>query len=456
MKRTWGVLGMLLLASEARADDAPPPPERRPIPAFMSAKKPQSLGDLADKREGRYFTGLPLVNSDPDTGFGFGARVYVFDNGPKDDQMFDYTPYRQRAYGQAFFTTGGYQYHTIDYDAPYLFRQPYRLHATLAFEKNTAANYYGNGPASLDRLRFPGQSRSYANYSDYTDALRADNGSVAFTRENQYIYQRPEAAATIERDLFGGVVRILGGLDFSYVSIHQWTGRTVETDGDDRIQAPTRLDRDCAAGKNVGCGGGWDNSLKLGVSFDTRDFEPDPNSGFFVELTGAFSGKPLGSSDDWARVTFAPHAYWSPFPKLTDLVVAARGLISMQTEGVPFYAMNRLSLTDYDRVGLGGLRTIRGFHQDRFVGRAAVLGNVELRWTFYDFDLRRQHFALMAVPFFDIGRPFDTISDFELKRFRNGQGAGLRIAWNQATIIAIDYGVSREDSTLYINFNHPY
>ena len=454
MKSAWGALALLLLAGEAKADE--PIEERRPIPEFMFRKKSQAPSDLVDKQEGRYITGLPLLNSDPDAGFGFGARAYLYDNGPKNDRMFDYTPYRQRVYGQAFFTTGGYQFHTIDYDAPYLFRQPYRLRASLVFEKNTAANYFGTGPESLDRLRFPAQNRSYANYSDYTNALRTDDGTTAFTRENQYRYQRPEAVATIERDLFGGLVRVLGGLDFSYVSIEQWTGRTVATDGDDRVQAPTRLDRDCAAGKNVGCGGGWDNSLKLGIAFDTRDFEPDPNSGVFVELTGAFSGKPLGSADDWARITFAPRAYWSPFPKLADLVVAARGVVSMQTKDVPFYAMDRMSFTDYDRIGLGGLRTIRGFHQDRFVGRTTVLANVELRWTFYDFNLKKQHFALMAVPFFDIGRPFDTISDFELKRFRNGQGAGLRIGWNQATIIAVDYGVSREDSTLYINFNHPY
>ena len=93
------------------------------------------------------------------------------------------------------------------------------------------------------------------------------------------------------------------------------------------------------------------------------------------------------------------------------------------------------------------------------VGRVVALTNLELRWTFYEFDApfgKRQHFALMLVPFLDVGRVFDSFSDLELKRFRNGQGAGFRIAWNQATIIVIDYGVSREGSTLYVNFNHPF
>ena len=55
--------------------------EPRPLPDFMRNKRRMTAADLADKHEGGYFTGLPLVNSDPDTGFGFGARVLYFDNG---------------------------------------------------------------------------------------------------------------------------------------------------------------------------------------------------------------------------------------------------------------------------------------------------------------------------------------------------------------------------------------
>jgi hypothetical protein len=33
---------------------------------------------------------------------------------------------------------------------------------------------------------------------------------------------------------------------------------------------------------------------------------------------------------------------------------------------------------------------------------------------------------------------------------------GLRVAWNDATIVVVDYGRSSEDSGLYINFNHQF
>jgi hypothetical protein len=70
------------------------------------------------------------------------------------------------------------------------------------------------------------------------------------------------------------------------------------------------------------------------------------------------------------------------------------------------------------------------------------------------FDAARQHFGLMIAPFVDFGRVFDRVADTSLAGFRRGQGAGLRIAWNQATIVMLDYGVSDEGSALYVNFGH--
>lgn len=437
----------------ARPTEPPPPPD------FMRNKRRMTDEGLADKQERGYFTGLPLINSDPDVGVGFGARVYYFNNGVREDPIFAYTPYRHRVFGQAFATTNGFQFHTLDYDAPYLAGLPIRLRATLAFERNTAAHYYGHGERALSRLRFPGSPVKYARAAEYDDALRQIRpDGTAFTRYDHYIITRPQGIVTLERDFFGGVVRGLVGIGVSHATIDSWTGRTVAATNDgEALQAPTRLDTDCATGRIVGCQGGWNNTLKLGIVYDTRDFEPDPNSGMLLELTGELSGKYTASDYDYARLTFAPRFFYSPFPKLADVVFAARLVTSVQTNGVPFFAANQLSMTDGNRSGLGGLRTIRGFAQDRFVGKFSTLLNLEVRYTFVEFNVtKKQHFGLMLAPFFDVGRVFDSISDFTFDRFRNGQGVGLRILWNQATVVVLDYGVSREGSNLYINFNHPF
>ena len=444
-------LAAMVVSTEASADDA------QDVPAFMRNKPQVSAEEVAEKREGHYFTGLPLINSDPDTGIGFGARVYRYENGTKDEPFYDRAPYRSAIYAQAFFTTNGYQYHTLDFDAPYVLGKPYRVRANIAYEANIAANYFGLGDASLGRLRYPGSLQHYASASDFRDAIqqRRPDGT-AYTRENQYRLVRPAANITVERDLFGGLVRAAVGIKLAYADVKQWTGRDVDSNSGAAIEAPTRLDRDCAAGLVIGCNSGWDNTLKLGIAYDTRDYEPNPTKGVFVELSGEASGVYTASDWKWARATFSPRFYWTPFPKVSKLTVAGRGLVSLQSSGTPLFELDQLSFADYDRQGLGGLRTLRGFNQDRFVGPIDVLGTLELRWTFYELALAKQRFGLMLVPFLDVGRVFESLGDLEWKRFRNGQGAGFRIAWNQATIIVIDYGVSREGSSLYVNFAHPF
>jgi hypothetical protein len=60
---------------------------------------------------------------------------------------------------------------------------------------------------------------------------------------------------------------------------------------------PTRLFTDYQAGRVTGFRGGWDNARKLGVTFDTRDFEPDPASGVMLQAVGRVSSEVLGSRD---------------------------------------------------------------------------------------------------------------------------------------------------------------
>ena len=51
----------------------------------------------------------------------------------------------------------------------------------------------------------------------------------------------------------------------------------------------------------VGCGGGRDNGLRLGISYDTRDFEPDPNRGVFLDAASTSARVALGSQYDYVR-----------------------------------------------------------------------------------------------------------------------------------------------------------
>lgn len=415
--------------------------------------------DLARKNEGGYFTGLPLVSYSTDIGLGGGARGYYYWNGTRGDPRFAQTPYLHRVFLQAFASTRGLQFHWLDYDAPRLMGSPYRVRSQLIFGRNINSNYFGLGDAALLPLRFPGQDRTFDSYADYTEAQRRIVDGVAYTKYDQYELIRPVFVASVERLLLDDKVRLLAGYGFTYAVIRDYTGKQVDAvdggGGDTEApSAPTRLRADCDAGRLIGCDGGREGFLRLGISYDTRDFEPDPNSGVFADLALDAATVALGSEYDYLRLLGAVRGYWSPAPKVTDLVLAGRGLLQFQTAGTPFFSLDSLPFTEDFRNGLGGHRTLRGFRQNRFVGRTMAAVTGEVRWTFARFTLARQKLALIAVPFLDVGRSFDHAGKLTFSDWRPSYGGALRISWNLATIVTADYGRSDEDTGLYINFGH--
>ena len=425
------------------------------IAALAGAAHADSLApaDLARKNDGGYVTGLPLAAYSTDLGFGGGVRAYYFWNGHRDDPRFATTPYLYRVFLQAFASTGGVQFHWLDFDAPKIAGSPYRVRSELIFARNTNSNYFGIGERSLEPLHFPG-SAEFSSYADYAAAQHQIAGAETYAKYDQYDLLRPVWIASVERLFDDGRVRVLGGLGFSYARIRDYTGKTVEATGGAATQAQTRLAEDCAAKLLVGCAGGRDDGLRLGISYDTRDFEPDPNRGVFLDAALDVGTAALGSQYDYVRFLAAARGYYSPIPDRADLVLAGRATFEWQSSGAPFFSMDTLSFTEEPRQGLGGHRTMRGFRQDRFVGPVMALVNGELRWTFGRATLLHQRLAFIAVPFLDVGRPFDRLGDLTIRDWRLSYGGALRISWNLATIITVDYGRSSEDSGLYINFNH--
>ncbi len=449
--------------SQAPVSSAPPPPSAEPSPP-PRAKGRITDRDLKDKREGGYFTGLPLLDSDPDTGYGFGARVYHYWDGPRSDPLFAYEPYQHRLSAIAFMTTNGFQLFGLDWDAPNIGGSTFRLRAAALYERNQAANYFGVGTASLSDLHFSGAPGTYPTFSGYTAALRQLRpNKTAYTRYNKFDSETPTLLTTLDRDLLGGLVRLQVGFMGSYERVRDYTGTaTVADDPANNLSnvaatmGTTLLREDCNASRILGCNGGVHNTLKLGIAFDTRDFEPDPNSGVFIDAVLEASNRWILSDFNYVRAAATFRGFFSPFPAFADLVIAGRAFYSVQSAGVPFFAMSTLPFTDGDRQGLGGLPSLRGYVQNRFVGPVTALGNVEVRWTFVKFGLLNQTFGLSVAPFVDAGRVFDNVRQFSFTNWKLGEGAGFRIAWNQSTIIVCDVGASREDVALYLDFGHQF
>lgn len=285
--------------------------------------------NLADKNDGGYVTGLPLFAYSTDLGLGLGARVYYYWNGHPSDRRFATTPYLYRLFLQGFASTRGTQFHWLDFDAPKIFDTPYRVRSQLIWQRNINSNYFGLGERALPPLAFPGAGHGYGDYADYTRDQRRITDGQTYAKYDQYDLLRPIIIASVERLFLDDRVRVLGGLGFSYARVRDYTGKAVDASDDaghdtKATEAPTRLRLDCDAGRIVGCSGGRDDFLRLGISYDTRDYEPDPNRGGFFDLALDAGTVALGSEYDYLRFMAAARGYWSPFAR--DLVLAGRVL----------------------------------------------------------------------------------------------------------------------------------
>jgi hypothetical protein len=444
-------IAFALTAARAAADE-PTPAAIPPPPADFGTKQRLSDEDYRKKKEDGYFTGLPLANYDSNTGFGFGARAYYFQDGKRTDPLFAYSPYEYRTFAQLFFSTGGLQFHWLDFDAPALFGSPWRLRSQTIYERNTNENYFGIDERAIP-LRFTGApNRTYKTYSSYQSALdqkRADG--TAYSLYNQFLLERPGQLLTLERSLLGGILRTQFGLTLTHGNFYDYTGKKLDNGA---VEAKTRFREDCDTHAIVGCNGGWDNSLRVGLVFDTRDFEPDPNKGIYADLAADFGTKGLGSEYDYSRTMLAVRGYYSPIAKWADVVLAARGVYEVQSQGTPFFSMDTFPFTEDPRNGMGGLRSLRGYKQDRFVGHVMAMSNFEIRYTFAETVILKQRFGFGVVPFLDFGRVFNSMRETSLNHWTRSEGGGLRIIWNLATVIMVDYGISEEDTGLYINFGH--
>jgi outer membrane protein assembly factor BamA len=437
LERGWWLGALALSAPFMAAADAPPV---MPPMEFFSRKVPLPELLLNDKREGRYFTGFPALGFDDATKFNYGVALQFYDNGRRDSPFFRYTPYRRKLAIQAIDTTGGFRTLLVDYDEPYVADTPWRLSAHVNLTNNEREKYFGVGDAAQGGLTFPGSNQVFRDFNDYRDALETQVNGKDFSHYAEYHRTVYASNVNVAYDLLGGRLRPLLGLEARYVQVADYTGRL--TNG--LAGEPTHLQVDAQAGEVVGLHGGWDNAFRGSVTYDTRDFEPNPQSGVTVELAGRYVSDLLGSEFHYLQTTASARYYRALRPDPHPLIVAGRLLYSAQFGTVPVYSLAVLPTSEGDALGFGGFPTLRGYPDNRFIGKSGMVANAELRWTFSEKVLWRQHLDLMLVPFIDVGRSFDEPSDTTLSGWKLSGGGGFRVAWNLATLISFDIGVSGE------------
>ena len=406
--------------------------------------------DLAKKIEGWYPTGLPLVNYDSDNGFGYGVRAYLYNNGTRDDEYFAYAPYKMQLYGQFYQTTNGYQYHEINLDMPYIFGTKFRIITSIAYDKKINANYFGQGADTAKGkltlfTTYPTAFERFDTYQDYLDYADKDE---RYLKYYNYKYTKPSYFLNVYRDITQNL-KFLIGLEVKKVTINTWSGKKF----DGTSQETTLLEQL----QPLGYDGGWSNFARAGIYYDTRDYEPDPKTGYLIDYAFEISDNTLGSDYDFTRHTVQLQYY---LPLLQSLTLALRAGYTDANGDTPFFELGYFGFSLNRRTGLGNNRTLRGYREQRFVGPTMTVANAELRWKFAEANPWGQNFQFKITAFYDVGNVYDKAADpFTHPRFgdyHQGYGGGLVIAWNMATIVHFYYGMSKEDSSVSVDFSHTF
>jgi hypothetical protein len=421
------------------------------VPEFISDRKEIPAELLDQKKEGTYWIGFPIIGYDPDTLFNIGATVNLFNDGPKDSPFFRYNSYERKVALSAAYSTGGAGQVRFIFDAPNFNASPWHIYGSAQYIKNDFTNYFGVGESTLAPLSFPGSDQTYGKYEDFLDAINQVHNGQTYRSYDEYRQQQVFANFSVERDTFGGILRPMAGVQVAYYDIGDYTGET----HDGAVIQATHLRSDENAGRIKGFNGGWDNSVRLGLTYDTRDFAPNPSNGLFLQAIGRASLKAFGSTESYGQFKLEARGFYSPFPR-TRLVLAGRLGYLAQTSNTPFYILSQAPEVDTTSEWLGGFDSLRGFQNNRFVGNNVAVASAAARWFFAKSTLWNQNLAYGATAFVDSGSVFDSVGDTSFKHWKVSGGIGFLLSWNVSTVVSFDLGASGEGRLFYMGLGFPY
>ena len=440
--------------------------------SFIKSKR-MSDADLEKKKEGIFITGIPDFSSDPVTGFGLGIRTNVYWNGKRTNPFFAYTPYLAKLKANAAYYTSNAKELILSLDVPYYKGTRWRFKVDFKAQQNPANLYFGSTETTLGELRLPSTpngGQTYSTYSDFDKARKilrtggvGEASLVTDALSNRF--RETEFMLNLKADYAlgkKGVWRIMGGYEIQHLSYKTFEGteaEAIDPANGQSVKAPngtSLLRRDFQQGLISGLDGGWVSILQTALIYDTRDFEPDPTRGYYLEIANEFSNPIIGSQFNFDKL-FIQGRFYKKLPIGTRTVLGGRLCIgNIFGDNAPFFEYQDQWSPEGSINALGGKQSLRGHRANRFLARSLAFANFELRYRITETKLGKQRFAFTLAPFFDAGTVRDKWQDINFTNIKTSYGGGLRVAWNQSTIVSFDYGISKEDKLFYFGIGQAF
>ncbi len=175
-------------------------------------------------------------------------------------------------------------------------------------------------------------------------------------------------------------------------------------------------------------------SVFSNLRYDTRNSFINPSGGLVVLGEAEFTLKTKSSHVKFSRIS-ALFQYYSVlfFPKF---VLALRfGIQNLFGEDLPVQVL----------LPVGGNNTLRGYPQDRFLGKTSAVFNAELRFPIF--------WRIGGVVGFDAGKVWNSLEEIDLSRWATNPAIGMRL-YMKHFLVRFDIGFGRNSTGMYFNFGH--
>jgi outer membrane protein assembly factor BamA len=393
---------------------------------------------------------LPAVTYDSDLGFQYGALAEFFNYGDGSK----YPDFMDHTYTEISRYTKGSGIYRFMFESNHIIPGVQWI-SDLSYLPDQAETFYGyNGYESVYN-------------KDWMDDKSSSYRSRMFYRfqKNQFRFKND-----FQGNLSGDHLKWSAGFAFQDFTVSSVNIDKLNKGKKDKLPSidsvPGLFERYQALGIIPAneAKGGWINTLKVGITWDSRDNKPNPMKGIWTEIGIEAAPKFMGNNWGFSKLYIIHRQYFTLIEKDLSFVyrLGYQATISGHT---PFFDQTEVitsRLTGATSEGLGGSKTLRGILLDRVVGDAFFMGNVELRWKPVYFKLFKQDCYLGLNGFYDFGlvtkdiklpdnlqNTFNTLypSEQYSDYFKSGkdklhQSAGISVmlAMNQNFVVAIDCG----------------
>jgi outer membrane protein assembly factor BamA len=180
-----------------------------------------------------------------------------------------------------------------------------------------------------------------------------------------------------------------------------------------------------------------DGVVRAGVLFDSRDLEVDPHRGVFAEAL-------IGAGRGYTRKTAAVHVYVHPIERL---ILAGRIGAETMTGTPPLAAQQTMESSEGPMPALGGVRSLRGYYDGRFLGPGKLVGGLEAR---YGLMWAPRLLEVKLFAFYDAGRVFGPGESLRVTRagLHSAVGGGVGVSMLRNTLLIVEFGKGSEGSQL--------